>query len=66
MGLHLEDNAGVRLGQSVPVRYSFTGHTELHFGQTWAVEEAQRGGSGLIDVTHFAFVFSSCERKENV
>lgn len=65
VGLHLEDDAGVRFGQSISVRYSFTGHTELHFCQTWAVEEAQRGGSGLVDVTHFPFLFSSCERKYN-
>lgn len=65
VGLHLEDAAGVRLGQSISVRYSFTGHTELHFCQTWAVEEAQRGGSRLVDVTHFKFPRSSCEKNNN-
>lgn len=36
LGLHAEDNAGIWLGQSVPVADAFTGETQLHFTETRA------------------------------
>lgn len=52
VGLHVEHNAGVGFGQSVPVWDPFTGESELHFGETGTAEQAQRVGCGLVDVTH--------------
>lgn len=50
--LHLEHHARVRLGESVSVRDSPAGHSQLHFGQAWGADEAQRGFCRLVDVTH--------------
>lgn len=66
VGLHLEDYAWIGFGQSIPVRYSFAGHTELHFCQTWAVEETQRGGSWLVDVTHCDVPCSGCRGEDKL
>lgn len=52
VGLHVEDDAGVGFGQSVPVRDAFTGESQLHFGQTGTAEKTQRIRRRVIEVTH--------------
>lgn len=52
MGLHLEDDTGVWLGKGISVGNAFARHTQLHFGQTGAVEDTQCIGSRLINVAH--------------
>ena len=52
VGLHVEDDAGVWFGQSVSVWDPFAGKSQLHFGETRAVEQAQRVGRRLVDVAH--------------
>lgn len=62
MRLHFDDHAGIRLGEGIPVWNPFAGYTQLHFSQAGAVEQAQRIGCRLVDVTH---VFDdACAEKE--
>lgn len=57
MRLHLDNDTRVRLRESIPVGDPLAGHTQLHFGEAGAVEEAQGVGSRLVDVAH---IFSGC------
>lgn len=66
VGLHLEDDAGVRFGQSIAVRDSFTGEPQLHFGQTGTAEQTQRVRRRLVDVTHGGGGTGSLHRKHNI
>lgn len=50
--LHLQHHAWVGLGEGVPVGDSPAGHPQLHFGQAWRADEAQRGLRRLVDVAH--------------
>lgn len=50
--LHLQHHAGVGLGESVAVRDAAAGHPQLHLGQAWRADEAQRGLGRLVDVAH--------------
>lgn len=52
VGLHLEDDARVRLRQSISVGNAFARHTQLDLGQAGAVKDPQRVGSRLVNVAH--------------
>lgn len=52
MRLHLQHHARVGLGEGVAVGDSPAGHSQLHFGQAWRADEAQRGLRRLVDVAH--------------
>lgn len=65
MGLHVEDDAGVGFGQSVSVGDTFTGESQLHFGQTGTAEQTQRVSRWLIDVTHGGGGTGSLQREDN-
>lgn len=67
MGLHLEDDTGVRFGKGVSVRNAFAGHTQLHFGQAGAVKDPQCIGSRLINVAHLLHsVLHKKKRKKDI
>lgn len=67
MGLHLEDDAGVRFGKSVSVRNAFARHTQLNFGQAGAVKDSQCVGGRLINVAHLLHsVLGKKKRKKDM
>lgn len=52
VGLHLEDDTGVRFGKRISVRNAFACHTQLNFGQAGAVKDSQCISSWLVNVAH--------------
>lgn len=50
--LHFQHHAWIWFWEGVAVRDPPAGDSQLHFGQAWRADEAQRGFCRLIDVTH--------------
>lgn len=65
MGLHLEDDTRVRLGQGISVGNAFACHTQLDFGQAGAVKDSQRVGSRLINVAHLLHSVLENKKEKN-
>lgn len=66
MGLHVEGNTGIGFGPSIAVWDSFTGESQLHFGQTRTAQEVQRVSNRLIDVNHSGGVTGILQRQHNM